>query len=265
MRLITEASLRARLARGLPNPYPVEQGDILTPAAADFLRARGIPLLKQSDALKAAANLLEGGAIDRVIPVGVSGRHVHLCQKHLEVLFGTGYQLQLLRELSQPKQFAAKETVTIAGPKGAIPNVRILGPIRAATQVEISRTDGHTMGLQPKARLSGDLTGTSGVTVIGPVGTVVLPEGLIIAKRHVHMSVAEAADFQVAHGDRIMLQTDSERPLIYPDVIVRVDARFALELHIDRDEANAAGLETGDMVRVIGKNGIIVPGVGTRR
>ncbi|SDX08587.1 phosphate propanoyltransferase [Paenibacillus sp. CF384] len=252
MRLITEASLRAGLARGLPNPYPIESGDKLTPAAADFLKARGIPLLKQPDAVKAAANLPEGTTVERVIPVGVSGRHMHVSQQHLEVLFGTGYKLQVLRELSQPKQFAARETVTIAGPKGAITNVRILGPLRAATQVEISRTDGHSLGLRPPVRLSGDISGTSGVTIIGPSGVVVLQEGLIIAKRHVHMSKAEAADYQVVQGDQLTLQTDSERPVIFPDVVVRVDERFALELHIDRDEANAAGLETGDRVRVIG-------------
>ncbi|RAP75061.1 phosphate propanoyltransferase [Paenibacillus montanisoli] len=252
MRLITEAALRAGLAKGLPNPYPVEEGVKLTPAAADFLRSRGIRVERT-----AAADFRATPPIGRTIPVGVSGRHIHLSEPHVEALFGAGAKLTVQRELSQPGQFAAKETVTLAGPKGVLRNVRVLGPARGATQAEISRTDGFALGVQPDLRLSGDLAGTSGIAVIGPCGMLALREGLIAARNHVHMSVDEAAAFGVKHGDRLLVQTvSSARPVIFPEVIVRVHERFALELHLDTDEANAAGLATGDAVRMVGINGV---------
>ncbi|BBH24633.1 hypothetical protein Back11_59780 [Paenibacillus baekrokdamisoli] len=261
MALITETSLRAQLAKGIPNPFLIIEGDKLTPAAADFLKSRGIAIQKSSAKTPIVLADIKSDS-NRLIPVGVSNRHIHLSKEHVDALFGTGYALTVLRELSQPGQFAAKETVTLIGPKGIIQNVRILGPSRGASQVEISRTDSYTLGIQPAVRLSGDILGTSGITVAGPSGAVVLKEGLIVAKNHVHMSVAEAARYQVAPGDRMILSTMGDRPLIYADVVVRVNERFSLDFHIDTDEANAAGLHTGDSVQVIGKNGIITDSVG---
>ncbi|MCK9909389.1 phosphate propanoyltransferase, partial [Microbacteriaceae bacterium K1510] len=144
------------------------------------------------------------------IPVGVSNRHVHLSPEDVEILFGPGYSLVPERELSQPGQFAAKEKVTLLGPKGFIQGVRILGPARGATQVEISRTDGFQLGVHAPVRLSGDIEGTPGITLIGPSGCVVLAKGVIVAKRHVHMSPVDADRFEVKNGDTIILQTPGD-------------------------------------------------------
>lgn len=248
MALVTETSLRAMLGRGkgLPNPFPIVEGDLLTPAAIDFLRERDISLRRMAQGRGSATQ-------NRLIPVGVSNRHVHLSPKHIELLFGVGYELNPLRELSQKGQYAARETVAIIGPKGTIPNVRILGPSRGATQIEISRTDGYKLGMTPYVRLSGDLQGTPGITLTGTAGTVVVQEGLIMARNHVHLSLDDARKLNVRHGERLVLQAFGERPLIFTDVVARVDARFSLDFHIDLDEANAALLRTGDVVKLIGK------------
>lgn len=253
MALITETLLRAQLIKGLPNPFPVTEEDKLTPAAADFLKERGISLQRIERSL-AAHMLLNLAEPTTHIPVGVSNRHVHLAPEHVDALFGSGYKLTPLRELSQKGQFAAHETVTITGPKGSIAHVRILGPARGATQAEISRTDGFELGIHPPVRLSGDLAGTPGMTLIGPRGTIDLPEGLIIAQNHVHASPEEAQQLQLKHGDRIMLQAMGERPVIFADVTVRVSPQFSLDFHIDRDEANAAHLSSGDTVQLIRKH-----------
>jgi putative phosphotransacetylase len=247
MTLITETHLRTRLVKGLPNPFPIAEGDKLTPAAADFLKERGIPLQRVALEPTVLTGGLDAGL--RLIPVGVSNRHVHLSPEHVEALFGTGSSLTPLRELSQKGQFAAHETVTLVGPKGIIQHVRILGPSRGATQVEISRTDGYELGVHPPLRLSGDIQGTPGITLVGTSGTVVLSQGLIIAKNHVHMSPEEAETFEVYQGDRIIVQSMGERPLIFADAIVRVSAFFSLDFHIDIDEANAAYLNTGTAFR----------------
>lgn len=250
MALITETYLRAQLVRGLPNPFPISAGDKLTPAAADFLKERGISLQRVASSPSPAGNpaLTEQHAL---IPVGVSNRHVHLAARDVEALFGKGSQLTPLRELSQKGQFAANETVMLQGPKGSIANVRILGPSRGATQVEISRTDGFELGIHPPVRLSGDLVSTPGLTLVGPWGAITIPQGLIIARNHVHASTEEAQRLQLRGGERIMLQTLTERPVIFGDVTVRVSPQFSLDFHIDRDEANAAILRTGDKVRLI--------------
>lgn len=242
MALITETYLRTQLIKGLANPFPVTEGDKLTPAAADFLKERGIPLLRVAP------------ESDLLIPVGVSNRHVHLAPHHIEALFGKGYELTPLRELSQKGQFAARETVILKGPHGSLSNVRILGPSRGATQVEISCTDGFELGVHPPIRLSGDLAGTPGITLVGTMGSVALSQGLIIAKNHVHASPEEAKSLRLTHGDRILVQATGERPVIFADVIVRVSPEFSLDFHIDRDEANAAHLSTGDTGLIIHKN-----------
>ncbi|MEX2461905.1 MAG: phosphate propanoyltransferase [Paenibacillaceae bacterium] len=261
MAIITETHLRAQLVKGLPNPYPVAEGDKLTPAAVDFLKDRGIPcqqVLSERTILpeNIDANLMQ-------IPVGVSNRHVHLSPAHIEALFGSGFSLTPMRELSQRGQFAANETVTLVGPKGIIQQVRILGPSRGDSQVEISLTDGYALGIHPPVRLSGDLQDTPGITLVGASGTIVLHKGLIVAKNHVHMSPEDAQKFQVNQGDRMIVQTMSDRPLIFADIIVRVSKQYSLDLHIDIDEANAAHLYTGNVVQMIGKNGEII-GAGRR-
>jgi len=255
MALITESRLRAQLAKGIPNPFRVNPEDKLTPAAADFLKSRGIPLERVSSAQSFSTS--DDLKADLRIPIGVSNRHVHLSEEHVELLFGSGYRLNPLRELSQSGQFAARETVTLAGLKGVIPQVRVLGPSRGASQVEISRTDGYLLGIQPPVRLSGHLENTPGIALIGPKQMVMLPEGLIVAKNHVHMSMEDANRFQVVQGDRLMVATAGDRPLLFTDVVVRIHERFSLELHLDTDEANAAELKTGQYVRYVGRNGEI--------
>lgn len=188
------------------------------------------------------------------IPVGVSNRHLHLSAVDLEALFGTGYQLQWRRDLLQPGQFAAMETVTIAGPKGCIEKVRVLGPVRQQTQVEVSRSDAYKLGFNPPLRESGKLQGSCPVTLIGPRGSVYRKEGLIVAQRHIHMSPAEAVTFGVADGENVQVKTGGERSLVFDRVIVRVSPHFSLEFHLDTDEANAAGISQGDFVHLLTNN-----------
>lgn len=253
MALITESNLRSMLAKGLPNPFPIREEDRLTPAAADFLKERGINLHRIAATPSIAPSDFESGYPS--IPVGVSNRHVHLSLEHLEALFGAGYRLKPLRELSQKGQYAAQETVTLIGPKGSFPQTRILGPSRGATQVEISRSDGYKLGVSPSLRLSGDIHGTPGIQLKGPAGSIFLQEGLIVARNHVHLSPEEASNLGVEQGDRLILQTFGERPVIFPDVIARVSPHYSLDFHVDLDEANAAFVNTGDTVQLVGKNG----------
>lgn len=184
------------------------------------------------------------------IPVGVSVRHVHPSPEDVERLFGPGYQLTPLVEL-QPGHYAAKETVTLVGPRGVLQNVRVLGPPRGQTQVEISRTDGYVLGLDPPVRDSGDLKGSEGVVVVGPRGAISLAEGVISAARHVHMPPAHAAALGLEHGERVRVKTDGLRPVAFDSVLIRVSEGARTEMHIDTDEANAAGLATGDRVRLV--------------
>mgnify|MGYP001390580459 CR=1 FL=1 len=185
------------------------------------------------------------------VPVGVSARHVHVSQEVLERLFGPGYELHVMRELSQPGQFAAEETVSLVGPKGCITGVRILGPARALTQVEISRTDGYTLGVHPPVRLSGDIEGTPGIAIVGPKGAVYIEKGVIVAARHIHMTPADAATFGVRDGQKVLVRAETERPVIFEEVVVRVREDFALDFHIDLDEANAAFLRQGAVATVL--------------
>ncbi|MED4583694.1 phosphate propanoyltransferase [Brevibacillus choshinensis] len=258
MAVITETSLRAMHKQGIPNPFLLEKGDKMTPAAADYLKGRGIQV-KAFDEHQQPSTDQAAEAISE-IPIGVSNRHVHLSPEDVERLFGEGHQLTPMRELSQPGQFACQETVTLVGPKGSIHGVRILGPARGATQVEISRTDGFSLGVHAPVRMSGDIEGTPGMVLVTAKGTVVLTKGVIVAKRHVHMSVEEAELYQVKDGDTLILETQTDRPILYPDVVVRVNPRFALDFHVDLDEGNAANLKTGDRVKVIGKNGQLYSG-----
>lgn len=185
------------------------------------------------------------------IPVGLSNRHLHLTTKDLETLFGKEAKLTKLRDLSQPGQFAANETVALVGPKGRMEKVRILGPVRDQTQVEVSKTDSYILGIRPPVRISGDIKGSSGIRIIGPKGEIDLKEGVIIAQRHIHMSPDEARDFGVKDGDRVKVKVPGERALIFDNVIIRSGPTHKLDFHIDIDEANAAGLSQGDLVEIV--------------
>ncbi len=186
------------------------------------------------------------------INVGVSNRHVHLSQTDLEILFGKGYQLTELKPLSQPGQFACKELVTLVGPKGSIENVRILGPVRRDTQVEISRTDAFKLGINAPVRESGDIEGTPGIVIIGPKGILTIEKGVIVAKRHIHMHPKDAEVYGVKDKQIVkVLAEKPERRIIFDDVVVRISDKFALDFHIDTDEANAAMLNNGDLVWIV--------------
>jgi len=178
------------------------------------------------------------------IPVAVSARHIHLTQAAVEHLFGAGHQLQPLHPLSQPGQFAAMECVQLVGPKGTIDKVRVLGPVRAANQVEVSMSDQRILGLHAPVRLSGDVAHSPGIRLVGPMGVLDIEAGVILAHRHIHMSPTDAVFFGVKHGQQVAVCIkDPERELVFADVCVRVSEDFRLEMHIDTDEGNAAGVE----------------------
>ena len=179
------------------------------------------------------------------VPISTSVRHVHLSRGHVTDLFGPGHQLTVKSELSQPGQYACEETVTLVGPKGKIPNVRVLGPERPETQVEISRTDEFVLGIDAPIRASGELDGTPGLRLEGAQGSVELTRGVIQAQRHIHMSPEDAARFGVQDRDWVMVRVGGERGIIFDDVLVRVNEHYRLDMHLDADEANAADLHPG--------------------
>ena len=192
-----------------------------------------------------------GQQIPEGIPTGVSNRHIHLAQADLEILFGPGYQLTPIRELTQPGQFACRETVTICGPKGAIEKIRVLGPVRSRTQIEILAGDGFKLGVRAPVRLSGDLAGTPGITVIGPKGSVHTTEGLIVAQRHIHMLPEEAAAYGVNDGQTVSIQIDGPRGGTLANVVIRATDTSALECHIDTEEANAMDISSSACIKII--------------
>lgn len=182
------------------------------------------------------------------IPVGVSNRHVHVSKEDLEILYGKDYQLTNIKDLSQPGQYAAKETVTIKGPKGQFEKVRILGPVRKESQVEISLTDSFRLGVKAPIKESGQLEQTPGIELIGPAGSVTLPHGTIVALRHIHMTSQDAGRMGVKDKDIVEVETAGTRRGTLGNVLVRVSDSFSLELHVDIDEANACALKNGDFV-----------------
>ena len=186
-----------------------------------------------------------------MVPIGVSARHVHLTQEHVEVLFGPGYQLTKKKDL-MGGQFASNEMVTIVGLKlRAIENVRILGPVRKASQVEVSATDAIKLGMKVPVRESGDIEGSAPIALVGPKGALYLKEGCIVAMRHIHMSPQDAQDAGLKDGDIVSVKADNERGTIFNHVKIRVHESFTLEMHIDTDEANAARIVTGNTVTII--------------
>ena len=193
---------------------------------------------------------LADAVIDRIfVEVEASGRHAHITKAQSHALFGHG--LTEKRPLSQPGQFLANERLTVRGPKGEFQNVAVLGPERKEAQVEISLTDGKTLGIQPPVRLSGDVEGSPGATLIGPAGQIHLQQGVIAARRHIHMTPQKAKMLGVQDRQTVKLQTFTKRPAIFCDVTVRVSPDFQDYAHLDYDEANACGLQKGDLGRVI--------------
>lgn len=185
------------------------------------------------------------------ITVGISNRHVHLSQEDLEILFGKDYQLEIAKNLSQPGQYAAKECVTIIGNKSTIQNVRILGPCRKKSQVELLMSDTYALGIRAVVRESGDLGGSEGIYVAGPKGFVHLSEGAIVARRHIHMEPEEALIRGLKNEQIVKVKLGGERAVILEETVVRVSSGFKAELHIDIDEANACGAKNGMTAQII--------------
>lgn len=185
------------------------------------------------------------------LPIALSNRHLHLSKDDISTLFGEGYELVKMKDLSQPGQYAAEEKVDIVGPKGTIKGVRVLGPARPKTQIEISLTDSFILGINPPVRDSGDLANSPGVKITGPKGEVMLNEGVIIASRHIHMHTTDAEKFGVTDKQRVKVRTFGDRGLLFDNVLVRVHPTYALEMHVDVDEGNAAAVKNGDLVELI--------------
>ncbi len=188
---------------------------------------------------------------DRQVPVGISMRHIHLSRREVDALFGRTYQLTPLRPLSQPGQFDCQECLDVIGPKGVLHKVRVLGPERSAAQVELAQTDCRAIGVNAPVRSSGSTDGTPGVLLQGPKGVLSLPQGVIIADRHLHMNPAQAAAFGLADGDIVRVRVDGGKPGILDGVLVRAGERYELDLHLDTDDANAFQLRQGQLVTVL--------------
>lgn len=185
------------------------------------------------------------------IEVEASGRHVHLCKEHIDLLFGKDYELTQIKELSQPGQYACKERVTITGPKGSLKNVIVLGPARKATQVEVSLTDATVLGIKSPVKESGNIEGTPGITISTERASITLDKGVIVAKRHIHMTPEDAEKFGVKDKEIVGARIYGARPLIFDDVVIRVSKDFRTFMHIDYDEANACGFTKGTLCRIV--------------
>ncbi|MDD4029000.1 MAG: phosphate propanoyltransferase [Caldisericia bacterium] len=188
---------------------------------------------------------------DTRIPCGISNRHIHVSKEDLAILFGDEYCLSPKKDLSQTGQFACEETVKLVSAKGQIENVRILGPERSSTQVEISVTDSFSLGIRPPFRESGDIAGTPGVLILGPNGFKFIPEGVIIPLRHIHMDPKTAEKLDVKDKQIVSVETEGPRSVLFNNVMIRIREDFTLDFHIDTDEANAAGLNNSSFVRIL--------------
>ena len=187
------------------------------------------------------------------IPIGISARHLHISQEHLDILYGKGHQLKPVKDLGQPGQYACEETVDLVTEKGSFKKVRILGPVRPKTQVELALTDAMKLGLKIPVRDSGDHTGSPGLTIVGPQGEVKLEAGVIAACRHIHMTPTDATAYGVKDKQFVSVRVgDEDRCLIFDKVLVRVHDTFALEMHLDTDEGNAAAAKNGDIAVIVG-------------
>ena len=187
----------------------------------------------------------------KLLPIGLSNKHVHLSQVDIEKLFGEGHNLKPIKDLGQPGQYACEEKVDLVGPKRSIKGVRVLGPARSESQVELALADGFTLGIDVPVKGSGSLDGTPGVKLVGPNGEVQLEKGVIAAARHIHMSPKDALEFGVKDKEFVKIKVNGERGLIFENVLIRVREDFALEMHVDMEEGNAAGLKNGDLVELL--------------
>lgn len=187
----------------------------------------------------------------RQVPVGISMRHVHLNRIDFNRLFGSTYELTPKKMLSQPGQYAAEECVDVIGPRGVLPHVRILGPLRSATQIELAQTDCRTIGISAPVRASGDLAGTPGVILRGPMGEITLEQGVIVADRHIHLSLAQARDFGLKDKDRVSVKIEGIKPGIMSHVLIRSSDVSEMDFHIDTDDGNAFQLQQGQMVTIL--------------
>ena len=185
------------------------------------------------------------------IQVEASGRHIHLSQVHIDILFGPGYTLNKLKDLSQPGQYASKERVTITGPKGSIANVIVLGPPRPQTQVEVSLTDTLTLGIKAPIKESGSIENTPGIKISTDRGSIEIDRGVIVAKRHIHITPEDAEKFGVTDKQIVKVEVLGQRPLIFDDTVIRVSEKFRTYMHIDYDEANACGFTKGTLCRIV--------------
>lgn len=208
----------------------------ITEAVMDEIKAHDIELVHESE---------------HYVPVSVSARHIHLSQAHVDILFGKDYTFQKYKDMSQPGQFACKEQVTIEGTKSQIERVRVVAPLRKETQVEVSRTDAIKLGITAPVRHSGDIKGSAAITIIGPKGKVHLQEGCIIADRHIHMSEEDAKRFGVRNLQKVKVEVDGDKAGMMYNVTVRVSNRYALDMHIDTDDANAFGIKGQEYLKLI--------------
>lgn len=189
--------------------------------------------------------------MEKTLPIAMSNKHIHLGKEDLEILFGEGYELTKFKDLSQPGQFASEEKIDIVGPKNTIKGVRILGPVRPCTQLEISVSDAFTLGVKPVIRNSGDIDETPGVKLVGPKGEVEISKGAIVAARHIHMHTSDAEKFGVKDNDVVKVKIEGPRGLTFDNVLVRVSDKYALEMHVDMEEGNACGIRNGDPVVLV--------------
>lgn len=187
----------------------------------------------------------------RLFQIGISNRHLHLSRAHMDVLFGEGSELTVIKELIQPGQFAAKETVMVVGPKGSLPGMRIVGPLRNRTQVEISRTDGFALGVNAPVRVSGDLEGTASCALVGPKGMVILEDGVIVAQRHVHLEPARAERLALKDQSVVKVAFCGDRGGVLENFVVRIGSGHFSEIHLDTDEANALGVKNLQEVEIL--------------
>jgi len=188
---------------------------------------------------------------EKLVPIGISNKHIHVSSEDLESLFGKGYTLTKIKDLGQPGQFAAKETVKMIGPKGSFEKVRILGPVRDTTQIEVSLADGFKLGLDVPIRESGKIHDTPGILLEGPKGKTVKKNGVIVALRHIHMTPEIAKIYGVTDKEMVDVETKGIRKSVFGNVLVRVSNKYRLEMHIDMDEANSSGLRNGDKVTIL--------------
>ncbi|MFZ7120407.1 MAG: phosphate propanoyltransferase [Eubacteriaceae bacterium] len=189
--------------------------------------------------------------MQKLVPIAMSNRHIHLSQEDLEMLFGTSYELTHFKDLSQPGQFACEEKVDIIGSKGALKGVRILGPVRNKTQIEISVSDGFVLGVKAPIRDSGHLDDSPGVKIVGPNGEVILKNGVVVAARHIHMNFEEASKYSLKDKEIVSVLVKGKRGLVFNNVLVRTNENYSLEMHVDVEEGNAAGVKNGQLVEIV--------------